>query len=223
MNCCGTEEQQAKDNFFSSRAKRYSRRFRKRGLSKEQQYLVTGIMETASRDKKFNPGTVLEIGCGIAGLLITLLRKGTVSATGIDASQGMIEKAKENAAHSGLSKQTEFFHGDFAAMESSISPAEVVILDRVLCCDGNPELLIRQSASKATGVYAVSFPRDFLPVRVFIKTGIAIAKLFPFQFTPYYHEPRLLCRWIEEQGFSAYYSRHTFLWQVMVYRKNNTH
>jgi len=221
MNCCGAEEQQAKDKFFSARAKRYSKRFRKKGLSEEQQHLVSGIVEAASREKKFNPGTVLEIGCGIAGLLITLLRQGTVHATGIDASQGMIEKAKENAAGSRLSEQMEFFHGDFAAMESSISPAEVVILDRVLCCDSNPEMLIRQSASKATRVYAVSFPRDFLPVRIFIKAGIAIAKLFPFQFTPYYHEPELLCQWIEEQGFSAHYSRHTFLWQVLVYRRIN--
>ncbi|HLG35424.1 MAG TPA: methyltransferase domain-containing protein [Bacteroidia bacterium] len=221
MNCCGAEEQQAKDNFFSARAKRYSKRFRKKGLSKEQQHLVSGIVETASREKKSEPGTVLEIGCGIAGLLITLLRQGAVHATGIDASQGMIERAKENAAGSGLNEKMEFFHGDFVAIENSISPAEVVILDRVLCCDGNPEMLIRQSASKATRVYAVSFPRDFLPVRLFVKTGIAIAKFFPFRFTPFYHEPALLCRWIEEQGFAAHFSRHTFLWQVLVYRRIN--
>jgi len=217
MDCCSPEELKAKDNFFTSRAKKYSRQFRKKGLNAEQKYLVAGIVDTFNNGTNFSPRSVLEIGCGVAGLLITLLNKGASFATGIDASQGMIEKAKENILHLQLNNKTEFLHGDFVSIESAVSRSEVVILDRVLCCDSNPELLISKSALKAEKIYAVSFPRDSFPVRIYVKTGIAIAKLFPVKFLPFYHEPSLLHRWIEEQGFALKYSRNTFLWQVMVY------
>ena len=219
MDCCSPEELKAKDNFFSSRAKRYSRRFRKKGLNAEQKYMVAGIVDAFNSGNNFSPRTVLEIGCGVGGLLITLLNKGAAFATGIDASQGMIEKAQENAMHLQLNNKMEFLHGDFVSIEDAVSGSEVVVLDRVLCCDSNPELLIRKTALKAEKIYAVSFPRDFFPVRIFVKTGIAIAKLFPVKFLPFYHEPSLFERWIEEQGFTLKYSRCTFLWQVLVYRR----
>jgi SAM-dependent methyltransferase len=221
MDCCSPEEFEIKDNFFSARAKKYSKRFRKKGLNTEQKYLVTGIVNAFNGNGKFSPSSVLEIGCGTAGLLVTLLNKGAAFATGIDAARGMIDAAKENALLLQLNNKTKFLQGDFATIENMVARSEVVVLDRVLCCDGNPELLIRKSALKAEKVYAVSFPRDFFPVRIFVKTGIAIARLFPVKFLPFYHEPSQLHRWIQEQGFSLKYSRHTFLWQVLIYRRNN--
>ena len=219
MNCC-TPEQQAKDDFFTSRSRRYSKRLRKKGLDAAQKFLFEGISETINTRDNSPAESVMEIGCGVGGLLLAVLQKGLKKAVGVDASSGMIDFARENAAAKKLESQTRFFHGDFSAVENEIECMDIVILDKVLCCDANPDLLIKNSARKAAKVYAVSYPRDNFLIRYLVKAGIAVAKILPMKFTPFYHEPSDLRRFINEQHFSLAFSRNTIIWQVEVYRKN---
>ena len=216
MNCCTSEALKAKDDFFSKRAMHYDKRFHKKGLDKTQQLLLEGIT-TVLNSGKTSAGTVMEIGCGVGGLLLTMLGKGLNYAIGVDASEGMLEKAKQNAAEMNLKDKTVFVHRDFVDVEPELKPADIVILDKVLCCDSNPESLIKKSTGKAKAIYAVSFPRDHLLVRFFVKAGIAITKIFPVKFTPFYHEPNDIKRWTEDANFVLSYASDTFFWQVQVY------
>jgi magnesium-protoporphyrin O-methyltransferase len=217
MNCCTSEESKAKDNFFSKRAKNYDKRFHKKGLDKAQQLLLEGMTDAMMHNRKNPVGTVMEIGCGVGGLLLTTLGKGLNHAIGIDASEGMLEKAKENAVRMKLEDKTTFYHRNFVDVEPELPVADIIILDKVLCCDSNPELLIKKSAIKTKTIYAVSFPRNNILVRLFIKAEIAIAKIFTIKFIPFYHEPADIKRWIEMAGLVLSYNRNTFFWQVQVF------
>ena len=216
MNCCTSDELKAKDDFFSKRAMHYDKRFHKKGLDKTQQLLLEGIIAAMNNGKR-SASTVMEIGCGVGGLLLTMLGKGLNYAIGIDASEGMLEKAKHNAVEMSLKDKTLFLHRDFVDVETELNPADIVILDKVLCCDSNPRALIKKSTAKTKTIYAVSFPRDHLLVRFFVKAGIAITKMFPVKFTPFYHEPNNIKRWTEGANFVLSYSGNTFFWQVQVY------
>ena len=218
MNCCTSDELKAKDDFFSKRAMHYDKRFHKKGVDKTQQFLLEGIT-TAMNNGKRSASTVMEIGCGIGGLLLTMLGKGLNYAIGVDASEGMLEKAKQNAAEMNFKDKTLFLHRDFVDVEPELNPADIVILDKVLCCDSNPQSLIKKSTAKTKAIYAVSFPRDHLLVRLFVKAGIAITKIFPVKFTPFYHEPTDIQRWIEDANFVLSCACNTFFWQVQVYTR----
>lgn len=219
MNCCNSEELKAKDNFFSKRARRYDKRFRRKGLDKAQQFLAEGIADVMKNSRERSFESVMEIGCGVGGLLLTVRGKGLNHAIGIDASEGMVEKAKDNAARMKLEDGTEFHHRDFVDVEPELPASDIIILDKVLCCDANPRMLIKKSTDKAKTIYAISFPRDNFFVRLFVKTGILITKIFPVKFTPFYHEPANIKQWTENSGFVLSFARNTFIWQVQVYTR----
>ena len=216
MNCCTSDELKAKDDFFSKRAMHYDKRFHKKGLDKTQQLLLEGITAVINNGKT-SASTVMEIGCGVGGLLLTMLGKGVDYAIGVDASEGMLEKARQNAAERNFKDKTLFLHGDFVNVERELQPADIVVLDKVLCCDSDPESLIKKSTGKTKYIYALSFPRDHIFARFFIKAGIAITKICPVKFTPFYHEPNDIKRWTEGANFILSYARNTFFWQVQVY------
>ncbi len=219
MNCCTPEELKAKDNFFSKRAIKYNKRFQRKGLDRTQQLLLVGMTAALTHRGKSSAESVMEIGCGVGGLLLTMLGKGLDKAIGIDASEGMLEKAKENAVKMKLQEKVVFHHRDFVDVEPELPRADIIILDKVICCDANPELLIKRSTAKTKVIYALSFPRDNFLVRLFVKTGILITKIFPLKFTPFYHEPADIKRWTENANFILLYARNSFLWQVQVYTR----
>lgn len=212
MDCCS----QGTNKFFSRRSSTYSKRFRRKGLAKEQRYLVEGIMQEPLTSK-----TVLEIGSGVGSVHLNLLEQGASSAVGIDIAEGMIEKARQLAHDKGLEKRTRYFVGDFATMDGEVPGSDITILDKVVCCYDDVNALIEKSTAKTNEIYALSFPRDYLPVKMMFKTQIFIAKLLRFSFRPYWHNWDELCRNIASRGFSEIYHNKTLVWTVRVYRRRH--
>ena len=48
------------------------------------------------RKEPFASKEILDIGCGVGALHITLLHEGAAAATGIDISEGMLQQAKKS-------------------------------------------------------------------------------------------------------------------------------
>ena len=90
MSCCTSNSCSGTNIFFSRWSKSFAKRFRKKGLEKVQRYLLEGIRLEPVKDRH-----ILDIGCGVGALHLTLLQEGAILATGIEAAEGMLEKAKE--------------------------------------------------------------------------------------------------------------------------------
>src|SRR5207248_507534 len=76
--------------------------------------------------------SVLELGCGLGGLSLTMLSRGAARATGVDLSPVAINEASRLAREAGLGDRASFSVGDAAQVE--LSTADVVVLDKVICC-----------------------------------------------------------------------------------------
>lgn len=211
MNCCAVS---GTDKFFSKYARQYEKYFRQKGLRPEQRHLVAGI-----RALGFANADLLEIGCGIGGLHLSLLKEGASRAFGFDISERMIAGARQLAREMGLEARTEYRHGDFVMTHTTAPEAEIAMLDKVLCCYENVRELIAASTTKARRVYAVSYPRESTWVRRFFRTGIFFCKLFRVSFHPHYHSPKEIVRLINAAGFELAYERHTFIWAVQVFQR----
>jgi SAM-dependent methyltransferase len=224
MDCCSTPTRQSlKDvggqgtnKFFSRWSKTYVKRFRRKGLAKEQRYLVEGITQEPLASK-----TILDIGSGVGSLHLSLLERGAASAVGVDMAQGMIEKARELAREMGLDKRTRYVIGDFATTNGEIPDSDITILDKVVCCYEDVHTLVEKSTSKTKELYALTFPRDYLPVRTIFKTQIFISTLFGFSFRPYWHDWEEICKNIVANGFLEIYRNKTLTWTVRVYRRHH--
>ncbi len=209
MSCC-TVEGTAK--FFNRNARVAMKRFRKNGLDRAQAVILRGLKQSG-----FEGMTVMDIGCGIGGLHLTLLQEGMTSAVGIDLSDGMIEGARELAAELRLGERTKYHVADFAKTADSFERADVVILDKVLCCYQDPGALIEKSVGKSVQLYAVSYPRNSILGKGSFKFSGFIARLLRQSFQPLYHDTVMLEDTITRQGMEERFSGTTPIWQVKVY------
>ena len=181
MACCTLE---GTDKLFSRQADRYARKFRKKGLDRAQRAIMRALEQRGLRGR-----SVLEVGCGVGGLILSLLRKGGSSGFGIEVSQGMVARAKEFAREFGVSDLVTYVQGDFASLEVDVPMADIVVLDKVLCCYPDPEVLIERSSAKAEIFYAVSYPRDALVARLYFTATERMGTMLKWSFHPFYHKP----------------------------------
>lgn len=213
MTCC-CPHSRSTSKCFSLLARCYRWRFEQRGIDPAQQQLLEGLEQTGYRDK-----TVLEIGSGVGHLHQTLLEHGARSAVGIDLAPAMIEQATDLAAKRGLSDRTHYISGDFMQAAQDILPAEITILDKVVCCYPDADGLIHRALDKTDEILALTYPRRTWYTRL----GVAIAALFMrligSAFRPYVHDPGRIECWILDAGFTKCYEKATRIWLTQAYRR----
>ena len=200
------------NRFFSRWSKTYEKQFRKKGLAKEQRLLLIGVREEPVAAK-----SILDIGCGVGGLHLTLLKEGAARAVGVDIAQGMLDKALQFAASMGLAERVQYVLGDFAFVSDSLPEAEITTLDKVVCCYEDLDLLLETSTKKTRRVYALTHPRNNLLLEFLFKTHIAFNELFRMKFRPYWHDWQRMRSQIIARGFHLTYEDSTFAWQVLVF------
>jgi 2-polyprenyl-3-methyl-5-hydroxy-6-metoxy-1,4-benzoquinol methylase len=123
--CC-----QGVDETFGERtARRDLRRYRKRGPSRPTRMLLEAI-----RGEGIERASVLEIGGGIGAIHQELLNAGAGHATSVEASAAYLLVARDEAARPGTTDCVSYHGGDFVALADAIEPADVVTLERVICC-----------------------------------------------------------------------------------------
>jgi len=214
MSCCTSNSCSGTNIFFSRWSKSFAKRFRKKGLEKVQRYLLEGIRLEPVKDRH-----ILDIGCGVGALHLTLLQEGAILATGIEAAEGMLEKAKEFSLSFGLQEKISYHLGDFVSLADTLPDAEITVMDKVVCCYENLDQLIETSTKKTKRMYGLTHPRNNILIGSMFRFQIAILKLFRFKFHPFWHDWDLMHKEINRQGFRLLYQKSTFVWNVAVFQR----
>ncbi|MBI3742371.1 MAG: class I SAM-dependent methyltransferase, partial [Chloroflexi bacterium] len=115
--------------------------YRANGPQKETRMLLDAILARGVEEK-----TLLDIGGGVGAIQHALLNAGAVSAVNVDASSAFLRAAKEEAERHGHADKIAFHHANFVELAPSIAPADVVTLDRVICCYHDMVALVNASA-----------------------------------------------------------------------------
>jgi len=201
--------------YFDRHTRRYEKKFRRKGLDAQQSMLLGAIRATGLDGR-----TVLEIGCGVGGLQLGLLGAGAARATGVDLSAAMIAQAEENASYLGMASRADFRTGDFLELAQDLPMADIVALDKVVCCTARGEELLRTSLGKARATYAISYPRNSLAAKVYFKSVEFAGRRLAWSFHPYYYEPEWIRETILGEGWRAAWAGVTPIWAVEVYSKS---
>ena len=213
MSCC-TIPCADTNRFFSRLAGLHRLRFRWFGFEKTQRQLIAGIKAAGLED-----ASLLEIGCGVGQLHQALLHAGAAMATGVDISERMLDEARRLAASEELGDRAEYHLGDFVDLAGGLDPADVSILDKVVCCYPEPERLLSATLDKTRRVIALTYPRDRRLTRVGVALMAAFMKLLGSGFRPYVHDPDEIRRWITDRGFVLQgVPATTLAWQTEIYR-----
>jgi magnesium-protoporphyrin O-methyltransferase len=189
-------------------------RYRRHGLSRTTRLLVEALVA-----QQVGGMTLLDIGGGVGAVSHALLLAGACRATDVDASAAYLATARVEAQRRGLEDRISFHHGDFVALAPTLPPADVVTLDRVICCYDNMPALVGLSDGPAGKLYGVVHPRDTWWARLFIQLDNVTmrARRMPMRF--YVHPTTAVEALIRAQGLERRFYRTAGAWQVIVYAR----
>jgi 2-polyprenyl-3-methyl-5-hydroxy-6-metoxy-1,4-benzoquinol methylase len=213
--CCSPDQtSQGASAFFSRRSNRYAKQFRKGGLERAQKYLLDGI-----KQESIQGSTILDIGCGVGQLHLTLLREGAARSVGVDLSEAMLRQAQGFAEEYGLEERVRYLTGDFTQISSSIPESDITVLDKVVCCYEDLTQLLHASTGKTKHIYALSHPKENLIMEGVFKGQALLGSIFRWGFRPFWHNWSEMKSLILSQGFQLLYENSTIAWQVLVFRR----
>lgn len=204
-HCCGLEKL-----FNEKKARKKLKRYHEKGPEGATKELLAQFSNVDVRGK-----TLLDIGGGIGVLQRELMKAGATSATDIDASEASLRVAREEAARQ--NHATTFLHGDFTLMADRIEPADIVTLDKVICCYPKVDDLLAKALDRTRSYLGLVLPRDTLVVRATMFLQNIMVRFFARGFRSYLHSPRRVHSMIESHGLRRVKEHRMRAWLVWLY------
>jgi SAM-dependent methyltransferase len=163
---------------------------------------------------------VLDIGGGIGIVDRSLLKVGAGHAVLVDASRAYLAVARQEARVAGMVDRMDFVEGDFVREAPAIDRADLVTLDRVVCCYPDMEQLIALSTERATVAYGLVLPRERLGTRWAMNLMNLWHRLRGRTYRFYVHPNARVDAIAAAAGLHPRTERLTWIWRVVVYDRS---
>lgn len=210
MNCCQCED--IDQHFGEDLVKEELRRYERKGPGITTRILLDGL-----RAQNLRGSTLLDVGSGIGVIVTELQSDGITGATLVESASAYLKAAEAEARRRGHHERVEFVHGDFTQLAERLPKADLVTLDRVVCCYPNFEDLLAASADKSRKWCALSYPSD----RWYVKLGNSFENWMRRRrgdpFRTYVHPESGIHGIMLDAGFERCFRRGTLTWQMAIY------
>jgi SAM-dependent methyltransferase len=209
MDCC---EPSVYDDQFDARAAAHKlREYRRDGPRGWTARLIEGLAADGIEGL-----TVLEIGAGVGAVHQSLLLSGAAAATDVDASGPYLAVAREEAVRRGLADRVTFLKGDAVRLADSLPEADLVALDRVVCCYGDMPGLVGLAAARARRRLGMVLPRDARWIRGAVALSNGWSALTRNPFRVHVHRTDAVLAVAREAGLSVASTHRGLFWQTLV-------
>ena len=213
MDSCGCPE-----NFASIFDRRHVRRdlarYRRRGPDRTTRMLLDML-----RPFREPGATLIDIGGGIGAIDQAFLRDGAARAVLVDGSPEYQAAARAEAERAHTLDRLRLLQGDFVRRAPELEPADVVTLDRVLCCYPDAERLVGLSAARARRAYGLVLPRDRWLFRVGARMINTWFRLRRNGYRAFAHRNHAIDGYVAAAGLRPASEARTFFWRVVVYHR----
>lgn len=186
--------------------------YRKNGPASTTRMLIEALQSAGVANL-----TLLDVGGGIGAIQYALLKAGARSVVSVDASTAYIDAAKEEARRQGLHDRISFHRGDFVKLADDIPPADIVTLDRVICCYDDMPALVSLSAARARELYGLVYPRDAAWIRLALRLENLIQRIKASHFRALVHPTAAVEAILHQYGLARRHYRRSGVWQIAVY------
>jgi magnesium-protoporphyrin O-methyltransferase len=205
--CC--EPRGYEGAFTTGDARRRASRYRSRGLSRTAGRIV-GLVERHGVDG----ASVLEIGGGVGDLQVELLTRGAARATNLELSPAYEDEAARLLAETGLTGRVERRLHDIAVDPDAVEPADVVVLNRVVCCYPDYRRLLSASADHTRRLLVFSHPPRNLLSRAVLGGENLGNRITGSEFRVFAHPPEAMLAVLAERGMRPSSPTLGRVWQV---------
>jgi magnesium-protoporphyrin O-methyltransferase len=194
---------------FDPRAARRSLdRYRKKGLGDLEKRMLASVGTDA------RPGEqVLEIGGGIGTIQAELIEKGAERGEIVELVSAYGPYARELAKDKGIADRVTFRVADLLEDRKAAAPADVVVLNRVVCCSPDGLALTELAAQLTRRALVLSFPRDRMLVRVGLRLVNLWLRMLGRSFRVFFYRPSALRAAAEAEGLRVFDRGRGRLWE----------
>ena len=112
-----------------------------------------------------------------------------------------------------------YLTGDFVTVADGVEPADLVALDRVICCYADVTALIARSAPLARFRYGLVYPRDTWLARLGVTVENLWLRFRRSSFRVYFHRTTDVDAIVAAHGLVKRHHRQTLGWQLSLYER----
>ena len=201
---------------FSERnARGEAKRYRRKGLDATSREIVDYLKSQGVGGK-----TLLEVGGGIGVVQIELLKAGAESAVSVELTPTYEDVATGLLEETHLRDRVRRVVTDFVEAGSAVEAADVVVLNRVLCCYHDMPRLAGAAADHTLRLLVLSYPRrTWWTVASFAVFNWFLA-VFRRQFHVFVHRPKEIIATAREHGLEPVLDRPGAFWTVAALRRS---
>ena len=215
MARCACEE--IGSEFDRGKAQKELRRFDRRGPLANTRRLIEQL-----RTRVRSGDSLLDVGGGVGAIHHLLLDAGVERAIHLDASGAYLDVARGEASRRGHGARVQFLHADFVATADDIAPADVVTLDRVVCCYPDMETMVWIAAEKTRRLLGAVYPREAWWVRFVVVLENMKSRLSGSTFRMYVHPPEAIRARLAAKGLRPVSVEQSPLWEIAVFERAGT-
>lgn len=200
---------------FSQRmAHSEANRYRRKGLDATSRKIVDFVKAQGVEGR-----TVLEVGGGIGAIQIELLKAGAARAVSVELTPTYEDDANTLLREAGLADRAERKILDFAMAGAEIDGADIVIMNRVICCYPDMPRLAGQASDHARQLLVMSFPRRAWWMRIGLGIGNLMLRLTRREFQIFLHPPKRILATSEQHGLRTVLDEAGVFWIVAALRR----
>jgi magnesium-protoporphyrin O-methyltransferase len=195
-------------------ARRSLERYRKKGHGDLERRMVASASWGG-----LSGARVLEIGGGVGTIQSELLEAGAMRGEVVELVQAWEPYARELAREKGLDDRTSFKVADVLDAPDDVEPADVVVMNRVVCCSPEGVRLAAAAAHLARRTLVFSFPRDVFWVRAGLRAVNAGLRLMGRSFRVFVHPRDALLREAQAEGLVVAETGGGAIWEFATLRR----
>jgi magnesium-protoporphyrin O-methyltransferase len=195
--------------FSEKSADAEAKRYRRRGPDATSRRLVALLRQRALQGR-----TLLEVGGGVGAIQIELLRGGLTRAVSVELTPTYEGAAKALLKDTGFEDRVDRRVLDFVEAGSDVAAADMVVMNRVVCCYPDMPRLVGAAADRTRGLLVLSFPKQTWWTRLGLALGNLALRIGRRQFHVFLHPPERILETAEQHGLKTVFNQPGLFWQV---------
>lgn len=212
MPCCHGQDF---DGLFGAKtARKELRAYRKKGPRGATARLLRLVQASAPPDP-----SLLDIGGGVGVIPQEMLDAGASHVTSVDASEAYSATTRSVATERGYERRWTSTNGDFVECSADVTPADIVTLDKVICCYPDMPALVSASAGKTKKLYGIVVPKDDWWIRVVARLVNLAYKILRLEFQSFVHPHADIDALVEDTGLRISATASYWIWSVRLYTR----
>lgn len=212
MDCCRTSG--VESLFDETVVANELRRYRRKGPDRTTRLLIEAI-EGEGVDGR----SLIDIGAGVGAITHALLDAGVRQAVIVDASAPSLDAARQIGEGKATLDRMKFVRGDYVELASTLGTADIVTLDRVICCYEDVASLVERSAASARQCYGLVSPRDTWWMRLGASALNLLQRIRRHPFRFFVHPMQEVEAQILASGLKPRYCDGRGFWRVALYSR----